>query len=249
MNPVIDSLMNHRSIRRFKARPLEEDTLDTLLKAGTRAASAGNLQHYSLIVIDDPEKKKALWNSPAVENGTLIMAVVDEYRLKRWFELNDTPFYFDRPANFLIAFWDAVIALHNIVIAAESLGLGGVYLGEGLSKDTANILGTPSHVFPAELVCLGYPDETPDLRPRLPQQAVVHRNGYQMPTDEEVRACFKEREARWTDMDPERKALLARRGIHNLAQMITLGHYTEAFVNSQSQAILEHLEQAGFKFA
>lgn len=246
MNPVIESLMNHRSIRRFKAQPIETETLDTLLKAAIRTATAGNLQHYSLIVVDDPQKKKALWSSPAVENGILIMAVVDEFRLKRWFELNDTPFYFDHAANFFIAFWDAVIALHNLVIAAESLGLGGVYLGEVLSKDTAEILGTPPYVFPAGLVCLGYPDETPELRPRLPQQAVIHRNGYQIPTDEEVRAFYQDRDARWNEMDPERKALLAKRGIHNMAQMITLGHYTKDFVNGQSHAILEQLKKAGF---
>ena len=88
-NAVIDCLMNHRSIRQFKPTPLEPETLDLILKAGIRAATAGNLQGYSLIVIDDQEKKKALWDRPSTEATTMVAAVVDQYRMKREEEQQD----------------------------------------------------------------------------------------------------------------------------------------------------------------
>ena len=247
MNAVIDCLMNHRSIRKFKSQPVEPEKLDLILRAGVRAATAGNLQHYSLIVVDDDEKKRALEDDPTLESSTMIVAVVDTYRLKRWFELNDAPFYFNQACNLFIGFWDAIIALQNIVIAAESLGLGTVYFGEILSKDLNQILGTPEYVFPAGLVAIGYPDEAPDLRPRLPLEAVVHRNGYRVPSDGEIMTFYREKDQAWESLPEESRRDLVARNIRNTAQSVTVGHYTEEFIAGESKAILENLKKAGFK--
>jgi nitroreductase len=247
MNVVIDCLMNHRSIRKFKSKAVEPEKLDLILKAGTRAATAGNLQQYSLIVVDDDEKKRALGNDLGFESSTMIVAVVDTYRLKRWFELNDAPFYFDQACNLFIGFWDAIVALQNVVIAAESLGLGTVYLGEVLSKDLGRILGTPEYVFPAGLVVVGYPDESPDLRPRLPLEAVVHRNGYELPRDDDITAFYREKDQAWKDLPEESRRDLLARNIRNTAQRVTIGHYTEEFITGESKAILENLKKACFK--
>jgi len=247
MNTVIDCLMNHRSIRKFKSRSIEPEKLDLILRAGVRAATAGNLQHYSLIVVDDVEKKRALNDDPLVENSTMIVAVVDIYRLKRWFESNGAPFYFNQVCNLLIGFWDAIVALQNVVIAAESLGLGTVYLGEVLSRDLAQILGTPKCVFPAGLVAVGYPDETPDLRPRLPLEAVAHRNSYHVPSDDEMMAFYREKDQAWESLPEESRRDLLARNIRNTAQRVTVGHYTEEFITGESKAILENLKKAGFK--
>jgi FMN reductase (NADPH) len=247
MNAVIDCLMNHRSIRKFKSKPVEPEKMDLILKAGTRAATAGNLQHYSLIVVDDDEKKRALGNDPGFESSTMIVAVVDTYRLKRWFELNGAPFYFDQACNLFIGFWDAIVALQNVVIAAESLGLGTVYLGEVLSKDLGQILGTPEYVFPAGLVVVGYPDESPDLRPRLPLEAVVHRNRYELPSDDEITAFYREKDRAWKDLPEESRRDLLARNIRNTAQRVTVGHYTEEFITGESKAIIENLKKACFK--
>ena len=53
-NPVIECLMNHRSVRKFKPEPIPEETIEMILRAGTRAATAGGIQPYGFIVIDDP---------------------------------------------------------------------------------------------------------------------------------------------------------------------------------------------------
>ncbi|MCU0486878.1 MAG: nitroreductase family protein [Anaerolineales bacterium] len=247
MNAVIDCLMNHRSIRKFLDKPIEPEILDTILQAGTRAATAGNLQHYSLIVVDDKEKKRALWDDEMLDAPALIIAVVDEYRLKRWFELNEAPFYFDQVTNLLIGYWDAVIALQNVVVAAESLGLGTVYLGEIISKDLAGILGTPPYVFPAGCVVVGYPDESPELRPRLPMDAVVHRNGYHLPSDDEINTWFKQKDERWLGLSEQARQKFIEQGITNWAQRTTLGHYTAEFIAEDSAGVFRNLSAAQFK--
>jgi nitroreductase len=246
VNSVIDCLMDHRSIRRFRPEPVDDETIDTLLQAGVRAATAGNLQQYSLIVVDDPEVKSELWKGARDTGAIAVVAVIDLYRMKRWLELNDAPFYFCHVVNLLIAYWDAIIALHNIVVAAESMGLGAYYVGTILSLDLSEMLGTPEYVFPAGLAWIGHPDESPELRPRLPLEAVVHRNGYQIPSDDDIRRFYRERDAMWEQIPAERRERLEARGIHNFAQMRTVGHYTEEFIRGESEAILKHLKKAGF---
>jgi len=135
-NPVIESLLSHRSIRKYKPEPVAPDTLDLILRAGIRAATAGNLQLYSLVVIDDPAIKRALEAPECAEAPLAIVALADTYRIQRWFEVNGVRQIENyRPSNLLIAIWDALIALHNIVIAAESLGLGTCYMGDIIARD------------------------------------------------------------------------------------------------------------------
>ncbi len=248
-NPVIDCLMNHRSVRKFKPEPIPEETIETILRAGTRAATGGGIQPYAFIVIDDPEVLKRV---SYIEGPLAIVAVVDQYRVKRYYEANSAPFYNDQAVNLFISYWDATIALHNVVIAAESLGLGGVYIGMILSQNLQETLGVPEHVVPAGLVTLGVPDEEPDLRPRLPLEAVVHRNGYHVPTDEQVAAWYQEGDEAWKDRfenewDEERRSKFLERGIDNRAKHWTIGHYTEEFTQRESNALLANLKRAGFR--
>jgi len=249
-NAVIDCLMNHRSIRKFKSKPIEPEKLDLILNAGIRAATAGNLQTYSIVVVDDIEKKRALFGGRG-DGGFYrpiwIIALVDQYRMKRWLELNDAPFYNDRICNVLISFWDAIIALHNMVVAAESLGLGTCYVGNVLSLDIQRVLETPEYVFPAGMVRIGYPDESPELRPRLPLEAVVHRNGYHVPTDDEIRTFYREKDQEWEELPEEKKRYLEKRGITNKAQEQAVGRDAERFIMGESRRILENLEKAKFK--
>jgi len=248
-NPVLDCLMNHRSIRKFKSDPVPETTIETILRAGTRTATAGSIQPYAFIVIDEPELLKKISYIPA---PLAIVAVVDQYRVKRYYELNDAPFYNDQAVNLMISTWDATIALQNVVVAAESMGMGTVYIGMILSMNLQEVLGVPEHVVPAGLIALGMPDEEPPLRPRLPLEAVVHRNGYQVPSDEDIAAWYHEGDAAWMDRfenewSDEQRAKFVERGITNRAQNWTIGHYTEEFTQKRSEDVMANIRRAGFR--
>jgi nitroreductase len=248
-NPVIDCLMDHRSIRKFKPDAIPEATIDTILRAGTRAATAGCMQPYAFIVLDDP---KVLEQVGYIAGPLAVVAVVDLYRVKRYYELNNAPFYNDQAVNLLISYWDATIALHNVVVAAESVGLGGYYIGMILSQDLRETLGVPDYVFPAGLVALGYPDETPALAPRLPLEAVVHRNAYRIPSDDDIREWYRVHDEPWkerfdTKWSEERRRKSIEQGVTNRAQAWTVGHYTPDFIHEESQAVLRNLRTAGFR--
>lgn len=212
MNPVLENLLNHRTIRRFTPDPVDRETLELIAQAGTRAATSGNMQPYTLVVIDDREKLAEWIPIPA---SAAIIALVDLYRIKRWFELSDAPFHLTKPSSYLVSNWDALIALHNCTVAAESLGLGTLYIGGILSEDMSEAIGAPEHTVPAGLVLLGHPAETPELRSRLPQEAVVHFGAYHMPSDDEVRKWYAETDAAFETKPEDVKEALKEKGIHN----------------------------------
>ena len=252
-NAVIDCLLNHRSIRKFNSRPVEPKTLKLILEAGTRAATARNLQHYSFVIVDDSDKKSAidrLCSSGPVkiaESPVVVIGLIDQYRIRRWLQMHcDRDICSHRPANFFLAIADALIALQNIVVAAEGLGLGTCYIGSVVGLDVQSLLGTPPYVFPAGMICMGYPDEDPELSRRLPLKAVVHRNVYRMPTDDDIRTWYRESDDEWQDVPVERKAKLAEQNILGIAQSIATLKYSPESVERSSRGILDNLRRSGF---
>jgi nitroreductase len=244
MNEVVESLMNHRSVRKYQAKPVEPEVLDLILNAGIRAATAGNLQQYALIVVDEENQKEALGLAHA---PLVIVAMVDLYRLKRWFDISDTaPICNNRANNLFIGFWDAIIALHNIVIAAESLGLGTCYMGGILSVDIQEIFDAPEYIFPAGMVSMGYPEELPDLSIRLPLEAVLHRNTYQIPSDDDIRGWYQEREGVWETVSDKLKDRLSQQGIYSIPQAIAVQKYSAAVAEEQSKGLLDNLRKSRF---
>lgn len=251
-NPVIECLLNHRSVRKFKPDPIPEETIRTLVTAGSRAATAGNLQMYTFLIVDDKDKV-ALFEEeigPAIKRPPLIIiALIDLHRIKRWLEVNESkPPVLNTPAYFMLGFCDAIVALQNVVVAAESLGLGTCYCGSILEFDVQKHFETPDHVFPAGMVCIGYPNEDPPLRHRLPIEAVMHRSTYQVLDDRTIRRLYHQRESVWESVSEVRKAKLREQGIHNIPQALAVQRFSEQVTRNRSEGILRNLRKAGFRF-
>lgn len=250
---VLDCLRNHRSVRRYTDRAVEPEILGRILEAGTRAATAGNLQLYSMIVIDDVEVLRSLdraLESPFIERSNCrlaILALADQHRVGCWLRKHsDREIVNHRPYNFFMAIWDALVALQNVVVAAESLGLGTCYLGGGVEIDARELFGVPDHCFPAGLVCLGYPDVDPPLSMRLPLEAVVHRNRYRPPTDEDLDQWYRERDRVWESVPESRKESLQEQGIHGIAQALAIQKYSFEIAEKRSRGILRNLDRSRF---
>lgn len=187
MNPTIETIMNHRSIRKFKDTALSNEQVALLVDAAQHTSSSNFLQLYSIIGVTDPEKKAALaevGKQPYIaEAGHLFVMVADLHRnenIAKQFE-KDTSIvqYTDR---FFAAHTDAALAAQTLLLAAESMGLGGVFLGS-LLNDAAkviSILELPVHTFPILGIAVGYPDQEPQLKPRLPLEQIYHENTYQV---------------------------------------------------------------------
>jgi FMN reductase (NADPH) len=243
-NPVIDSLVAHRSIRKFKPDPVAAELVAAILHAGIRAATSYNLQNYALPLVDDPEKKDALGLAHA---PLAVIALVDPYRLQQWFAAHHAgPSCFNQAHNLFTAFWDAIIVLQNIVVAAESLGPGTCYYGHTLGVDIQTLFETPEYVFPAGMVAIGHPDEWPPLNTRLPLEAVVHHNHYQLPSDQDIRRWYSVCDAEWDTLSLEEKARLAQQDIHNIAQRVAKEGCFAQGIGQKSTDILRNLRRARF---
>ena len=184
---TIKVIQNHRSIRRFIDKPIEDDVLKELFTSGQSASSSHNVQGYSIIVVKDKDKKEELSKISGEqewvkESPVFLVFCADLYRLKLACEMHDEKYALDGIENLLIGVTDTALVAQNVMIAAESLGLGGVIIG-GIRNDSqavVDLLKLPEYVIPIVGMCLGYPDtdKIPWKKPRLPQYAVVHEEEY-----------------------------------------------------------------------
>lgn len=190
MNDTIELLINHMSIRKFEDREVPRDIVDTIVQCAQMAPTSNHFQAYSIIEITDADKKEALTrisgNQACVAGAKLLlMFCADLHRGAAFYEDVD-PALFSSTENFIIGTVDAALAAQKALIAAQSLGLGGVIVG-GIRNDVeevSQLLQLPQLVYPVFLLCLGYPAENPGTKPRLPQAAVHKFNIYDTAQDE-----------------------------------------------------------------
>jgi nitroreductase len=256
MNETVKQLLDHTSIRRYADKPIEQDKLDLLLQIGSRAPSAGNLQNYSLLVLDDKEKMAKIAKdagAPFLTKAPVcIIALVDHYRFNRLCAINDAPFPFATADGVFIGMWDAIVALHNIQVAAESMGLGTCYIGLILETDNKQLLGLPEYTFAAGMLSLGYPEKKPDLRKRLPLEAIDNKNEYQPPSDEEITDYYADWMLNWDRYyerlsDEKKKHWNEELGVYNNAQYITKTVYTVERLKEWGEKIITNIKGAGYK--
>ncbi|MCS4533136.1 oxygen-insensitive NADPH nitroreductase [Neisseria montereyensis] len=186
--PALETALNHRSIRKFTEEPITAEMLEAILKAGQAASTSSFMQPVHIIRVTDTEKRKQLRavgaNQHYIETSAeLLVFCIDFAKHKKiaedaqvdWTELT------------LMGAIDAGIMAQNVLLTAESLGLGGVYIGA--LRDDINsfdrVLDLPEHVVPLFGMCLGHPAQDPIMRPRWPLTCVISENGYK-PLDEKV---------------------------------------------------------------
>ncbi|GGF65183.1 NADPH-dependent oxidoreductase [Paenibacillus albidus] len=200
-NETLELLNRHVSVRQYQDKPVSEEQLTAIIEAGQMASTSSNVQAYTVIAVTEPGLKKELahlaGNQVYIEQCPVFLVwCADLYRLRGAAapHLQDEETYEDSTENLLVATIDVALAAQNAAIAAESLGLGIVYIG-GIRNRIAEVaerIGLPELVYPVFGMCLGYPAAETGQRPRLPLAAVLHRNGYQADTLQEQVQIYDE---------------------------------------------------------
>lgn len=195
-NATIETILTHRSIRRYIARPLPDGLVELLAAAAQSAPSSSNLQAFSIVAVEDKARKARLAKLAArqshVEQAPLLMMfVADLARLRHVSIGADEPAGgLDYTESFLVALTDAAFAAQNCFVALESLGLGACYIGamRNHPKEVAEELGLPAGAFVVFGMTIGYPDPKVEtgVKPRLPQSVVLHRERYAAPSAADV---------------------------------------------------------------
>ena len=183
MNETVRLLMNHMSIRKYLDKPVDRDIVNTIVECAQMAPTSSHFQAYTIIEVRDREKKKIVSDIAGgqrwvVEAPLVFLFCADLNRGKKYYE-NTEEEVFSNTECFTVAVIDASLAMQKAFIAAQSLGLGGVVVG-GIRNDVkalSELFRLPDMVAPLYLLCLGYPDENPGLKPRLPQEE-IHKIDY-----------------------------------------------------------------------
>jgi len=245
---MLDTLFNHKSIRKYKSTPVSDQDLKDILEAGTRASNTGNMQVYSIVVTRDEEMKKKLapthFNQPmATQAPVLLTFCADINRFNKWCKQRDAEPGYDNFLWFTNAVIDAMLASQNCCLAAEDKGMGICYLGTTTynADKIIDILKLPKGVIPITTVVVGYPDENPELTDRLPLEGVVHYETYKDYSKEDIDRIFAEK-----DSSELTKALLEENQKETLAQIFTDNRYKKADNIHFSKVFLKVLEEQGF---
>lgn len=245
---MMETILKHRTIRKYKETPIEKDVLDKILIAGTRASTTGNMQVYSMVVTQNPEIKKKLWESHFKQDMVLQAPVIitfcaDFNRFNKWCINSDATPGYDNFLSFYTASIDALLASQNVALAAESYGLGICYLGTTtyMADKIVDVLNLPEAVVPVTTLVVGYPDETPELTDRLPLEGVVHSETYENYDEKRIHKIYAEKEA----LD-ENKKFIEENQVKSLAQVFTEKRYTKKDNVLFSNSFLELIKKQGF---
>lgn len=184
-NTTINQQLNHRSVRAFKQITLTKEQLTTLYQVASQTATSMFMQQMSIIHLTDPQKRVAvrkISKQPYVgQNGDLFIFLADLYRNQQIRQLKGKD---DGRLHTIDIFFqavdDALMAVQNVINAAESMGLGVVPLGS-INNDPFKLIKSlelPKMVFPVLGLQVGVPDQQPQLKPRIPLSTISFENNY-----------------------------------------------------------------------
>lgn len=237
MNETIQRQLEHRTIREFKDQKIPHEVFEQLMEVARRTASSTGMQGCSIIRVTDPEMKSKIAEICKQEYVArapeLLILIVDQYRNNQIAEEKNCFVETSRDMDrFFAGFTDACLMAQNLVTAAESVGLGTVYLGSILndSEKICELLKLPELTFPVIGLGIGYPNQNPQLKPRMEMKLRVFENTYKVfgnyldeikEYDEEMRTYYDLRDpgrsvdsfsnqvvARFNQANPKRQEML-----------------------------------------
>ena len=166
MNPIMETMLNHRSVRKYTDEPISDAMLAAIVECGQAAATSSFIQSYSVINVSNPEHRAAIatlaggqvWVEKAAR---FLVLCADLKRVDHCCQQQGMGALEGQAEHFLAASVDVGLMAQNMMLAAESMGLGAVFIG-GIRNDPATVaelLELPDQVFPAFGMCLGWPDQ------------------------------------------------------------------------------------------
>jgi nitroreductase len=201
MNPntVVEQMLARKSIRKYTDREPTDEIVQTIVRAGQQAPFAAQLGSVLL----KRDRKSAPFSAPL-----LFTICVDAHRLELIMAKRGWKIRTNDLSLLLFGLQDACYMAENMVMAAESLGLGSCFLGMTpyKARKVVERYGLPSRVFPFVELAMGYPDEDPPARPRFPVDAHLHEDRYREFSDKDIEQAMRVMDEGYLSQDYYRKA-------------------------------------------
>jgi nitroreductase len=183
-NEVINAMMNRKSIRKYTDQMPSEEVLEAVVRAGQQAPFAAQLCSVLLT-----RKKGVPFGAPL-----LFTICVDIYRMELIMAKRNWKIVTNDLSMLFFGIQDASLMAENMVIAAESFGMGSCFLGVApyIADKIAKKYKLPPRVFPLVQLVMGFPAENPPTRPRYPLSFSLFEDKYPEFRDEEIEAAMKQ---------------------------------------------------------
>ena len=239
MNDTIRLLQMRKSVRAFEDKPVDDETKAILFEAAFAAPSAGNQQLYKIIDVTDENLKdelsKSCDNQPFIAKAAVVLVFCAD--CKRWYDaFKEASAQPRKPqvGDLFLAVDDALIAAQNVVIAAESLGLGSCYIGDIMENREIQqrLLKLPKYVFPAAMLVIGYPTKQQQERQkpeRVDGRYIVSENYYQEVVGDDLRKMYEQS--------------CGEKGFDEWMQAFCNRKYNSDFSREMSKSVKEYIEK------
>ena len=165
---TLEAIFTRRSIRKYEQKAISDEIMETLLRAGFHAPSAGNQQPWHFVILDDRKILNVIPSfhpsSKMLQNADKAILVCGDLFLEKF-----------------KGYWmiDCAAATENILLAAHSMGLGACWLGlyprNGRVTGMRKLLSLPTHIIPFALISLGHPAEVKAKVERF-DRSRIHQN-------------------------------------------------------------------------
>lgn len=171
---AIECIATRRSIRRFLKLPVDFETIMTIIEAGSRAPSSGNVQDWKFILVENNDLKKEICEhslgQECLYNAAFLIAICSDPE--------QTELHYGLRGERLYTVQNCAAAAQNMLLAAHSLGLGGVWVGAFDEEKIRELLDIPRSARPQAILAFGYPDEIPDHKRMKDLSIITYFNSY-----------------------------------------------------------------------
>ncbi len=172
---LLDTMQNRVSVKKYMDEPIDREKIGKVLEAARWAPSAGNMQSWEFIIVEDDTLKRKLsqysYNQEHVREAPVCIVILgDEEKAKSKYE--------ERGSN-LYMIQETAASMQNMLLMAEELGLGAAWVGAFNEDSVSELLDIPSELRPMAIITLGYPRErsNPPNKYRVTDVAYMNRYG------------------------------------------------------------------------
>lgn len=171
---AIECIATRRSIRQFLGTKVDQETILTIVEAGTCAPSSGNIQDWRNIIVDNKDLMKEMYEAAmsqeSIHNAAFLVVVCCDPEM-------DEKHYGLRGER-LYSVQNCAAAIQNMLLAAHAIGLGGVWVGAFDENKIRSLLEIPQNIRPQAILAFGYPAEAPPVKNQIDLSAITFFNSY-----------------------------------------------------------------------
>jgi len=246
-NSVIQTILDHKSIRKYTDEIPSDEIIETIVRAGQQAPFAS--QYYSVLLSRNREKNP--FKAPF-----LLTICVDSHKFELIMAIRNWKLETNDLTLLLFGIQDAALMAENMVTAARSLGLGSCFLGGApfRADKIAEEYDLPKRVFPLVQLAMGYPAENPPPKPRYPLDFTLFEHKYPKLSEDAILKAMKQMDEGYLAQDYYRRLNAKIPLISEREETFTYNDYswTEHICRKWGQwypdpkGLLEQFEKRGF---